>query len=92
MTSTDAPAELAKPVRTPAYEDGFGPNTDKLLHLLSFMGKGVAGYMPDVREIQTKVANLPSGDRDGFETGAKEALQALTKQLTELTGGMNSSQ
>jgi hypothetical protein len=34
--------------RTPVYESSFGPNTDKLHHLLTFSQRAVKSYFPDL--------------------------------------------
>jgi hypothetical protein len=75
------------PERTPAYHNGFGPNTDKLRHLLKFGQKAVENCTAEVKTLSAGIVGLsgPGGEQaDKIRTSVKE----LLKQVTDLTGGV----
>lgn len=75
------------PERTPAFHNGFGPNTDKLGHILRFSTKAVENYTAELKTLSTGLVGLrgPGGEQ-------AEKIRAITKevvkQVTEYTGGV----
>jgi hypothetical protein len=82
------------PERTPAYKDGFGPNTDKLRHLLRL---GQRALENDTAKVKTLTADMktlsagvvglsgPVGEQvDKIRAVAEE----LGKQATDIVGGV----
>src|ERR1700730_13034238 len=75
------------PERTPAYHNGFGPNTDKLCHLLKLSQKAVENYTAELKTLSTGLVGLrgPGGAQaEKIRTVAEE----MVKQVTDLTGGV----
>ena len=73
--------------RTPAYDNGFGPNTDKLHHLLVFSQNAVKNYTTELTALSTNLAGLrapESAQADKIRTLTEEIL----KHVKELTGGV----
>ena len=72
------------PEHTPAYQNGFGPNTDKLHHLVRFSQKALENYTAEVKTLSTDLAGL----RAPQAAQVKKSLEELLKQVTEVTGGV----
>ena len=75
------------PERTPAYLNGFGPNTDRLSHLLGFSQKAIKSHTDEVKAFSTGLVGLrgPGGEQaEKILTVTKEIL----KEVTDLTGGV----
>jgi hypothetical protein len=75
------------PERTPAYHNGFGPNTDKLGHILRFSQKAVENYTAEVKTLSTGLVGLrgPGGEQaEKILTITKE----IAKQVTDFAGGV----
>ena len=75
------------PERTPAFHNGFGPNTDRLSHLLRFSQKAIKNHTDEVKAFSTGLVGLrgPGGEQaKKIRTITKEIL----KQVTDLTGGV----
>jgi hypothetical protein len=75
------------PERTPAYLNGFGPNTDRLSHLLGFSQKAIKSHTDEVKAFSTGLVGLqgPGGEQ------AKKILtvtKEILKEVTDLTGGV----
>jgi len=73
--------------RTPAYDNGFGPNTDKLRHLLRLSQKAVENYTAELKTVSTGLVGLrgPGGEQaEKIRTITEE----MVKQVTDLTGGV----
>lgn len=72
---------------TPAYDNGFGPNTDKLHHLLRFSQSAVKNYTTELTALSTNLAGLSApqaAQAERIHTLAEEIL----KHVKELTGGV----
>src|SRR5437667_6009869 len=48
------------PEHTPAYHGSFGPNTDKLQHLVRFSRKAIENHTAQVNTLSTELAGLPA--------------------------------
>jgi hypothetical protein len=75
------------PERTPAFHNGFGPNTEKLRHLLKFSQKATENYTAELKTLSTGLVGLrgPGGEQaEKIRTIVKE----VAKQVTDLTGGV----
>ena len=46
------------PERTPAFRNGFGPNTDKLGHILKFSQKATEKYTAELKTLSTGLVGL----------------------------------
>lgn len=72
---------------TPAYDNGFGPNTDKLHHLLVFTQNAIKNYTIELTALSTNLTDLR-----GSQPGQVEKIHALAKEIgkhvKELTGGV----
>src|SRR6266496_6589429 len=79
--------QVKKQKRTPAYENSFEPNTDKLGHLLRFSTRATQSYLPELEASSPKIGALSSADADYVEKLRKIAEQAV-KQTSELTGSI----
>ena len=72
---------------TPPYDKSFGPNTDKLGHILRFSTKAVEGYLPDLKAGLSGLdvaAQTNPGDVQSLIDIAKRAVSITS----ELTGGV----
>jgi hypothetical protein len=74
-------------LHTPAYENGFGPNTDKLSHLLGFIGKGVRSYSAAISE-KLEVAKAKIGGGVDQQKGLVAILQEAAEQISQFAGGL----
>lgn len=79
--------EVKKQKRTPAYKNSFGPNTDKLLHLLRFSTTATQSYFPQLKAISPTIGALSPADADYVEKLQKVAEESA-EQTTELVGGI----
>lgn len=75
------------PERTAAYDNGFGPNTDKLGHLLTFYQKAVETHRAEVKALSTGLAGL-SGTGGAQADKIRTSIEKLGKLVTGLTGGV----
>jgi hypothetical protein len=69
----------------PAYESGFGPNTDKLGQLVKFTGEGVRSYSAAILE-KLKVAKAKTGGGADQQEGIVAIIQEATEQISEIIG------
>jgi hypothetical protein len=73
--------------RTPTYVNGFGPNTDKLSHLLAFSQNAITNYMTKLAGLWPTLEGL-SGSQAPQVDKLKTIVQEIHKHVTELTGGV----
>ena len=77
----------ARQEHTPAYDNGFAPNTDKLHHLLRFSQNAVENYTTQLKVLSSNLSGL---SRPG--AAQAEKIRAITeevlKHVKELTGGI----
>lgn len=73
--------------RTPVYEKSFGPNTDKLHHLLGLSSRAVQSYFPQLSDAATQINDLPVSSVDKNEK-IKRIAQDILEQSNEFTGGI----
>jgi len=83
----EAKGDVKKQTRTPAYENSFGPNTDKLVHVLGFLTRAVKSYFPQLEGISPKISALRPADAD-YVAQLQKAVQEAVNQSSELTGGV----
>src|ERR1700730_7306452 len=69
---------------TPAYDNGFGPNTDKLHHLLAFSQSGVKTYTAQLTAISADTAGVDPSHAENL----RELVQDVLKPVKDLTGGV----
>ena len=75
------------PERTPTFHNGFGPNTDKLGHILKFSQKATEKYTAELKTLSTGLVGLrgPGGEQaEKILTITKE----MVKQVTDFAGGV----
>ena len=75
------------PERTPAFHNGFGPNTGKLGHILKFSQKAVEKYTAELKTLSTGLVGLrgPGGEQ---AQKIRAITKGVAKQVTDFTGGM----
>jgi len=74
-------------MHTPAYENGFGPNTDKLDHLLKFTHEGVRSYSATISEkLEAATAKVEAGAIQQESTVA--ILHEAAEQISQFGGGL----
>src|SRR5260370_14329218 len=83
---------LSKPgadskAHTPAYDNSFGPNTDKLSHILRFSTKAVQGYFPDLKAALSGLDVAAQTNPGGVE-GLTDIAKRLVSTTSELTAGV----
>jgi len=69
---------------TPAYDNGFDPNTDKLHHLLAFSHSGVKSYTAQLTAISADVAGVDPSQAEKL----RKLCQDVLKPVKDLTGGV----
>jgi hypothetical protein len=83
----DNQTKTPEPERTPAYTNGFGPNTDKLSHLLRLGRKALESDMAEVKTVSAGLVGL-SGTGSEQADKIRTAVEKIAKQVTDLTGGV----
>jgi hypothetical protein len=83
----DNQTKTPEPERTPAYTNGFGPNTDKLSHLLTLGQKALEGQTAEVKTVSAGLVGL-SGTGGEQAEKIRTIAQDVLKQVTDLTGGV----
>ena len=76
-----------EPERTPAYLNGFGPNTERLNHLLNFYQKAVENGPAELKTLSAGLAGL-SGTGGERADKIRTIIDELVKQVTNLTGSV----
>jgi len=74
--------EVDPKAHTPAYDNSFGPNTDKLSHILRFSTMAVQGYLADMKAAQTNPPNIQN---------LTDIAKRVLSNTSELTGGILAS-
>jgi hypothetical protein len=80
-------------MHTPAYENSFGPNTEKLRSLLGFYHRGVESYLPELKAFWPKLNALKAAapvidQKDRLLAESREIAEELAKQKSEREGGV----
>ena len=82
-------------MHTPAYENSFGPNTEKLRSLLGFFHQGVEGYLLKLKPISTKLnaalkaaPGIDQKERERLVAESREIAEELAKQKSEREEGV----
>ena len=72
---------------TPAYTDGFSPNTEKLSHITRFSSMAVQGYVSDIKAVSSSVA-VAAQTSPADVQNVKEALKRVLSNTLEVAGGI----
>jgi hypothetical protein len=75
------------PERTPAYQNGFDPNTEKLRHLLMVLQKAVENHTAELKTVSAGLVGL-SGTGSEQVDKIRTVTEELLKQVTNLTGSV----
>jgi hypothetical protein len=82
LTAMDDKKTEADPkAHTPAYNDGFSPNTEKLSHILRFNTKAVQGYFADVKAALSAVDAAAQTNPAAVKRVLSDMLDALNGVL-----------
>jgi hypothetical protein len=79
--------EVKKQKHTPAYDNGFAPNTDKLHHLLQFSQNAVQNYTTQLKVLSSNISGL-SGPGAAQAEKIRTITEEVLKSVKELTGGV----
>jgi hypothetical protein len=69
---------------TPAYTDGFSPNTEKLCHITRFSTKAVQGYLSDINATSSVTAQTNPADA----RSPKDLVKRVASNTSEFAGGV----
>jgi hypothetical protein len=69
---------------TPAYTDGFSPNTEKLCHITRFSTKAVQGYLSDINATSSVTAQTNPVDA----RSPKDLVKRVASNTSEFAGGV----
>ena len=83
LSKTEADAKA----HTPAYDNGFGPNTDKLGHILRFSSMAVQGYTADLKAALSGV-DVPALSNPGNVQNLIDIAKRVVSKTSELTAGV----
>ena len=90
MSLPDDSDQTQTPEHTPAYDNGFGPNADKLGHILRFSTKATEKCMAELNALSAGLVGLrgPGGEQvEKIRTITEE----FVKQVTDFTSGILAS-
>ena len=76
--------QIQTPERTPAYQIGFSPNTDKLGHLLKLARKAGENYTTELKTLSAGVVGI-SGTGGEQADKIRTFVEELLKQVTDYT-------
>jgi hypothetical protein len=88
----DSDDQIKTPDRTPAYLNGFSPNTDKLGHLLQLGRKAGENYTTELKTLTAALKTVSTGLVDLSVSELTDKMRTLAeelgKQVTDYTGGV----
>jgi hypothetical protein len=79
--------EVKQQKHTPAYDNGFAPNTPKLHHLLVFSQSAVQNYTGELKVLSSNLSGL-TGPGAAQAEKIRTITEEVLKDVTELTGGV----